>query len=89
MTQTLKPKDKLKITRDGIEYEFEVAEEGGYIASVPGLDGCVSEGDTFEEALTMIQDALRGWLHVAAKHGDPIPPKFKPLLKNSHPRRNG
>jgi predicted RNase H-like HicB family nuclease len=89
MAQALKPKDKLKITKDGIEYEFEVAEEGGYIASVPELPGCVSEGDTFEEALAMIQDALRGWLHVAAKHGDPIPPKFKPFVRNRHTRRNG
>ena len=46
--QKLKPKDKFKITKDDIEYEFEVAEEGGYVVSVPELPGCLSEGDTFE-----------------------------------------
>ena len=78
--QKLKPKDKLKITKDDIEFEFEVAEEGGYVASVPELPGCVSEGDTLEEALEMIQDAMEGWLHVAAEHGDPIPEKYKALV---------
>ena len=33
--QKLKPRDKLKIIRDGIEYEFEVAEEGGYLFRYP------------------------------------------------------
>lgn len=47
--QKLMPKDKLKITEDGIEYEFEVAAEGGYFVSVPELLGSVSEGRTFEE----------------------------------------
>ena len=59
--QKLKPKDRLKITKDGIEYEFEVAKEGRYVVSVPELPGCVSEGDTFEEAWEMIQDAMEGW----------------------------
>lgn len=77
--QKLKPKDRLKITKDGIEYEFEVAKEGRYVVSVPELPGCVSEGDTFEEAWEMIQDAMEGWLHVAAKHGDHIPARFKGL----------
>jgi len=27
----------------------------------------------FEQALEMIQDAIEGWLHVAAKHGEPVP----------------
>ena len=80
--QKLKPKDKLKIIKDDIEYQFEVAEEGGYTVSVPELPGCVSEGDTFEEAWEMIQDALDGWLHVAAKHGDTIPLKFRGLIES-------
>ena len=75
----LAPKDKLKIIRNDIEYEFEVAGEGGFIVSVPELPGCVSEGDTFEQAWEMIQDAMEGWLHVASKHGDPIPEKFRVL----------
>jgi len=46
----LKPKDKLKISKEDIEYEFEVAKEGGYIVSARELSGCLSEGNTFEKA---------------------------------------
>lgn len=72
----LKPSDKLKIIKDDIEYEFEVAEEGGFVVSVPELPGCVSEGDSFEEAWDMIQDAMQGWLHVASEHGDSDPDRY-------------
>jgi predicted RNase H-like HicB family nuclease len=48
--QKLMPRDKLKIAKDGIEYEFEVAEKGGYFVCVPEFPGCVSEGQTSEEA---------------------------------------
>ena len=43
---------------------FEPAEEGGYIVTVPALPGCVSQGDTFEKATTMIKDAIQGCLEV-------------------------
>ena len=79
----LKPKDKFKIVRDDIDYEFEVAEEGGYVVAVPELPGCLSEGDTFEQAWEMIQDAMQGWLEVATSHGDHVPTKFLRLLGSS------
>ena len=41
------------------------AEEGGYWVEVPALPGCVSEGDTFDEALANIREAAEGWLAVA------------------------
>jgi predicted RNase H-like HicB family nuclease len=41
------------------------AEEGGYWAEVPALPGCVTEGDTMEEVVANLQDAIRGWLEVA------------------------
>lgn len=37
---------------------LEPAEEGGYTAHVPGLPGCISEGDTREEALQNIREAI-------------------------------
>lgn len=40
---------------------------GGYTAYIPALPGCVSEGDTVEEARQNILDALRGYLTVANK----------------------
>ena len=33
-------------------------EDGGYIVEVPSLPGCRSEGDTYEEALINIRDAI-------------------------------
>jgi len=49
------------------------AEEGGYTVVVPALPGCISEGDTEEEALENIKDAIQGWLVVARKRGLYIP----------------
>lgn len=52
---------------------FEPAEEGGYVVTVPALPGCVTEGDTFEEAVYMVKDAIEGYLYVLKKHGENIP----------------
>jgi predicted RNase H-like HicB family nuclease len=41
------------------------AEEGGYWAEVPALPGCVTEGDTWDELIDNLQDAIEGWLEVA------------------------
>lgn len=43
------------------------AEEGGFWAEIPALAGCVSEGETFEEALANIREAAEGWLEVAGE----------------------
>lgn len=48
-------------------------EEGGYSVVVPSLPGCVTQGETIEEAIAMAQDAIAGWITVAEKHGEPIP----------------
>jgi predicted RNase H-like HicB family nuclease len=37
---------------------LEPSAEGGYTVYVPSLPGCISEGDTLEEALTNIQEAI-------------------------------
>ena len=37
---------------------FEPAEEGGFTVYVPLLPGCISEGDTFEEAVANIKEAV-------------------------------
>jgi predicted RNase H-like HicB family nuclease len=44
------------------------AEEGGYWAEIPSLPGCVSEGDTFEEAVENIREAALAWIDVATDH---------------------
>ena len=41
---------------------FEPSEEGGYTAFVPSLPGCISEGDTREETLRNIKEAIELYL---------------------------
>ena len=41
------------------------AEEGGYWAEVPAFPGCITEGDTMEEVVANLKDAIEGWLDVA------------------------
>ena len=41
------------------------AEEGGYWAEVPALPGCVTQGETWEEVMENLQEAIQGWLEVA------------------------
>jgi predicted RNase H-like HicB family nuclease len=41
------------------------AEEGGYWAEVPALPGCITEGETIDEVMTNLKDAIEGWLDVA------------------------
>ncbi|MBZ9557290.1 MULTISPECIES: type II toxin-antitoxin system HicB family antitoxin [unclassified Modicisalibacter] len=48
-------------------------DEHAYGVAVPDLPGCFSAGDTFEEALANVREAIEGWLEVAVEHGDPIP----------------
>ena len=45
---------------------IHLAEEGGYWAEVPALPGCITEGDTMEEVMANLQDAITGWLEVAS-----------------------
>ena len=47
-----------------IEYQvvLEPSDEGGFTVYVPSLRGCVSEGDTEEEAIENIKDAIAAWL---------------------------
>lgn len=40
------------------------AEEGGYWAEVPSIPGCVTQGDSFEELLTNLYEAVEGCLSV-------------------------
>ena len=49
------------------------AEGGGYVALVPDLPGCMSDGDTPEEAIANAQDAIRCWIEAAQELGRHIP----------------
>jgi len=45
-----------------IKIILEPSEEGGYTAIVPSLPGCISEGDTKEETLKNIREAIELYL---------------------------
>jgi predicted RNase H-like HicB family nuclease len=78
--------NKLKVfqvIRNGVVYELQPEPEGGYTISVPSLPGCLSYGQTFEEAMDMIADAMEGWLAVAQEEGVPIPEQFKTTKQES------
>jgi predicted RNase H-like HicB family nuclease len=53
----------------------------GYIAEVPELPGCVSQGKTLDEAIENIKDATKGYLHVQAKHDATLKPSSISQLK--------
>jgi predicted RNase H-like HicB family nuclease len=52
---------------------FEPQEEGGFTAYVPDLPGCVSEGETLEEAIAMVQEAMTLYLESRREHRWDLP----------------
>ncbi len=49
------------------------AEEGGYWAEVPSLPGCVSEGETIEEVVANIKEAMALYIDGLIEDGQPVP----------------
>ncbi len=52
---------------------LEPDEDGVYVAQVPALPGCVSQGKTRSEALKNIQEAIELYLESLREHNEPIP----------------
>lgn len=52
---------------------FEEQKVGGYTVTVPVLPGCISEGDTFEEAKSNISEAITAYLESLLMDGEEIP----------------
>ncbi len=55
---------------------IEQDEDGVYVAEVPALPGCVSEGRTRSEVLDNIKEAIAGYCDSLREHGDPVPPSI-------------
>ncbi len=53
---------------------IEQDEDGRFVATCPTLPGCISQGDTHDEARANITDAISGYLESLRKHDEPIPP---------------
>lgn len=59
---------------------IEEDEDGVFVAEVPALPGCVSQGDTRAEALQNVREAIEGYLESLKAHDEPIPPAIEEEL---------
>jgi antitoxin HicB len=55
-------------------------EEGGYVAIVPALPGCVTQGESVEEALEMARDAIQVMIEALAENDEEVPEEEGPAL---------
>ena len=59
-----------------LHYEIVIywsEEDGAFIAEVPDLPGCTSDGDSYAEAAANAEDAARAWIETALEMGRAIP----------------
>lgn len=52
---------------------FEAAPEGGYVATVPSLQGCHTQGETLEETERNAVEAIEVYIESLSAHGEAIP----------------
>ncbi|MDD5363172.1 MAG: type II toxin-antitoxin system HicB family antitoxin [Ignavibacteria bacterium] len=52
---------------------IEQDEDNMFVAEVPSLPGCVSQGETRAEAIENAKDAIKGYIESLEKHNEPIP----------------
>jgi len=55
---------------------IEQDEDKMFVAEVPSLPGCVSQGKTRTEAIENAKDAIQGYIESLKKHNEPIPPSI-------------
>ena len=60
------------------EYPFTIRnlsdeEGGGYLAEALDLYGCIADGETIQEAVQNLEDAIQSWIRTAEELGKPIP----------------
>ena len=64
-----------------LQYPFNISvlsieEGGGYLIEFPDLPGCISDGDTIDEAIANGEDALFCWIETSKQHGDEVPQPY-------------
>jgi predicted RNase H-like HicB family nuclease len=62
-----------------LEYSILIApltaeDGGGFLATVPDLPGCMSDGETPEEAMHNVMDAIEEWIDASRTLGRDVPP---------------
>lgn len=60
------------------EYKYTIIldpdpDKGGYTVTVPALPGCVTQGETIEEAIAMAKDAIRLYIETLVADGESVP----------------
>lgn len=58
---------------------YKDVEDGGWVAEVPSLPGCVSQGDTLAKALKNVRAAIAAWIAAAEQLDRPIPSDSSPV----------
>lgn len=53
---------------------------GGFLARVPDLPGCMSDGETPAEAVTNVQEAIDAWIEAAEELGHSVPEPSSKLV---------
>ncbi len=66
----------LHVIQRGVLYELRSEPEGGYTINVALLPGCFSFGETIDEALRNVQEAIALWIEGAAELGFDVPQPF-------------
>ena len=64
---------RLRTYRVVLEWDDEDPENPGWVVTVPALPGCITQGDTEEEALRNAEEAIAGHVAALADIGAPIP----------------
>lgn len=59
-------------------------EDSGFIAVASDLPGCSAFGETQQEALVELQDAIAAWIEAAEAAGNPIPEPSRPALETKY-----
>ena len=55
--------------------------DDAFVAEIPELPGCTAHGNTQEEALSNVREAMRLWIDTANEFGDPVPqPKGRKIM---------
>ena len=61
---------------------YQAVPEGGYIAFVPGLPGCHTQGESLEEAERNIKEAVQVYLESLNAHKEEVPQEIRILPSN-------
>ena len=60
---------------------LSLGEDGYYVAEVPSLPGCISQGKTREEALINIKEAMELYIESLINDGEPVPEDRYEIIK--------